>query len=440
MNIKKKIFKFFGYGIISLFALLAIAILILLLPSLRNRWFTYPKLEKERQELWSKYQEPEKYISFESFKGVIHAHTYWSHDSRGTLPEILDAARQAELRFIFNSDHKRHQLDTFPRGYHGIYENIIVQPGTEHSSGLMISPFDTTVIDWNKPEDEIIYEVVQNGGFTMYVHTEDEHDWENPDFQAMEIYNIHTDFLDEDGILPFVINGTINGKKYMHWGFRELFDEQTNILALWDRLNKRRRIVGIGAVDAHNNQNFRARYLENGQVEWVGPNADTLVIREPNWLDKLLLKDPDKYGWSFKWELDPYFNSYNFVNNHVFCDTFTNVNVKDHVVQGHVIVSFESLAPAKGFQYFAHNSMESVTAIPGDSVLLDNVKILKAVSPFPAKFEILKDGKLFDTSEETYEYESSIIEKRGNYRLVARLRFNEIWTPWVYTNPIYVYE
>lgn len=436
----RKALKYIGYLVFGILAIVVIAVLIMLAPALWNRLVTYPKLERERSSLWTKYKEPERFIEHESFKGVIHAHTYWSHDSRGTLPEILDAAKQAQLQFIFNSDHKRHQLDTFPRGYHGVFDNIILESGTEHSSGLMISPFDTAVIDWHKPEDEIIREVVQNGGFAMYVHTEKEHDWDNPDYQAMEIYNIHTDLLDENGILPFVINSTINGKKYMHWGFRELFDEQIEILANWDQLNQQRRIVGIGAVDAHNNQNFRARYLEDGRVEWVGPNADAIAFREPNWFDKLVMKAPDKYGWSFKWELDPYFNSYNFVNNYVFCDTFTNVNIKDHIIQGHVLVSFESLAPAHGFQYFAQNEQDSITAILGDSVNIGNVQKLRAVSPFPARFELLENGELLETSGESYEYMSDNIRKPGNYRLVARLKIVDEWIPWIYTNPIYVYK
>ena len=33
------------------------------------------------------------------FRGVLHAHTSLSHDSRGTVEEIIAAARQARLRF-----------------------------------------------------------------------------------------------------------------------------------------------------------------------------------------------------------------------------------------------------------------------------------------------------------------------------------------------------
>ena len=422
------------------FALLFVGIVIIINvgPPLWRKWITYPRLEKERQVLWTKYKKPPQIISLESYKGVIHSHTYWSHDSRGSISEIIDAAKKAKLKFIFNSDHKRHQLDTFPRGYHGVYEGIIMESGTEHSSGLMISPFDSVAVDWSKPEAEIIHDIVSHGGFTMYVHTEEEHDWENQDYQAMEIYNIHTDLLDESGILPFVINNTINRNKYMHWAFRELYDDQVDIHANWDRLNQQRRIVGIGAVDAHNNQSFRARYHPDGNVEWVGPNADTLVIREANWLDQLLLGKPDKYGWAFKWEMDPYFNSFNFVNNHIFCDTFSNVNIKDHILKGHAIVSFEHLAEANGFQYFAVNELNEITGIVGDSIPAGQVASLRAISPYPARYQLILNGeKIFDIEDE-YEFVYQI-EKKGNFRLVASLWLDNKWNHWIYTNPIYIY-
>jgi len=440
MKFFKKAINIIKYLSTGILAILIFIIIFVLSPALWNRWITYPKLEKERAEIWSKYQKPEKYIEKEDYQGVLHAHTYWSHDSRGTLPEIVSGAKQANLDFIFFSDHAHGKMDTFPRSFHGIYEGIIMEAGTESSNGLMVNPFDSTILDWNVPTDQLIRQVVHSGGFVGYVHTEKEHDWQNPDYQAMEIYNIHTDLEDEEGILPFLINNMVNGKKFKHWCYRELYDEQTAILSNWDELNLQRQIVGFGAVDAHNNQSFRARYLENGKVEWVGPNADALVIRTPNWLDKLLLDDPDEFGWAYKWELDPYFESFNFVNNHVFCDKLTNTNIREHVVKGHLFVSFESLAPAKGFQYFAQNDRDSVTAILGDSVMLKYVDVLKGVSPFPVKFELFKDGKSIEESREAYEFKSNSIDEQGNYRLVARLRFGKEWIPWIYTNPIYVYN
>ncbi len=438
MKLARNILRILKYiFFIALFLIIA-GIIYLVSPSLWRHWITYPQLEKARTAWWEEKRLPKQYIPLTEVKGVMHAHTYWSHDSRGTLPEILEAAKAAKLDFIFFSDHAHGKLDTFPRSYHGVFDGIIMEAGTESSNGLMVSPFDSMVLDWNKETPALINEVVANGGFVGYVHTEKEHPWDNPDYQAMEIYNIHTDILDESSLLPIITNNTINGGKFMHWCFREFYDDQTAILANWDNLNKNRRIVGFGAADAHNNQSFRARYTDDGQVEWVGSNAKTISIEKPGLLEKMLLGEPDKHGWAFMWEMDPYFASFNAINNHVYCDTFSNVNIKENIIKGHLYVSFESLGNADGFQYFSMDKEEKITAIPGDSVSLVGTATLKAVSPLPVVFRLYNSGELVDESGRGYEYEYDITAP-GNYRVVAVTELNETISPWIFTNPIYVY-
>lgn len=438
MKLARKILRIFKYIFFIALVLIIAGIIYLISPALWRHWITYPQLEKARTAWWAEKQMPKQYIPLTEVKGVMHAHTYWSHDSRGALPEILEAAKAAELDFIFFSDHAHGKLDTFPRSYQGVFDGIIMEAGTESSNGLMVNPFDTIVLDWNKEMPELIKEVTSNSGFVAYVHTEKEHPWDNPDYQAMEIYNIHTDILDESSLLPIIINNTFNGGKFMHWCFREFYDEQTAILANWDNLNTSRRIVGIGAADAHNNQSFRARYTDDGRVEWIGSNAKTISIEKPGLLDKMLLDEPDKHGWAFKWEMDPYFASFNAINNHVYCDTFSNVNIKENIIKGHLYVSFESLGTADGFQYFSMDNEGNITAIPGDSVSVVSTATLKAVSPLPVVFRLYNSGELVDESGRGHEYEYDLTAP-GNYRVVAVTELNGTITPWVFTNPIYVY-
>jgi hypothetical protein len=396
-------------------------------------------LDKTRSEIHAKYKKPNQYIKQTDYKGVLHSHTYWSHDSRGILKEILPAAKKAELEFIFLSDHAHSQLDSFPRGYHGIYDNIIIESGTE-KSGLMVSPMQPVILNWDQPKDSLIKHITQSGGLVLYVHTEEKHEWDNPDYQAMEIYNIHTDFLDkEDDMLPLLVNSAISGNKYRHWLMRSIFDEQKIILARWDSINQFRKVVGMAAVDAHNNQNIRARYTEDGMVEWVGPNADRISLVKPGWKEKLLLSEPDPGGWNFKFEIDTYFHSFNFVNTHVFCDDFSNIEIKDNLIAGHAFIAFESLANAKGFQYFSTNTEQVVNAIMGDSISVGSVNSLKAVSPFPVQYKLLKNGEVIEELNNVYSYEYKKEIIPGNYRLEAYLDFNGEQIPWVYTNPIYIY-
>ena len=429
-----------------LFKIIA-AILVLLLAfvfskPLWNRYVTYPKLEKERAELWKKYKKPENVIPHIDYKGVLHSHSYRSHDSRGVLQEIIPAAKQAKLNFIFLADHRISDQDTFPRGFQGIFDGVVVESGTESPGpSLMVTPLRNTIIDWTKDRNEIIKSTVQKGGMVFYLHSEDNsHDWGNPDYQGMEIYNIHSDLIDEKNPLTFLINGMVNSGKYRHWGYRELFDEQTRILSLWDSLNNHRRIVGMAAVDAHNNQSIRARYLKNGEVEWVGSNSKTLSINKPGWKEKWLLGKPDVAGWVFKMEFDTYFHSFNFVNTHIFGDTLSSRALKNELVKGHAYISFESLAEANGFQFYSTGISGNLNAIVGDSVLAKDTKALHAISPYPVTFELFRNGKMIDKKENSYEYRFITKSNSGNYRIAARLKLGNELIPWVYTNPIYVYR
>ncbi|MEZ5043442.1 MAG: hypothetical protein R2828_26330 [Saprospiraceae bacterium] len=440
MNKIKRIKRVAFRIIIGISSLVVLLFLIVTAPFWWRHWVTYPKLEKERTALSLKYQAPTDFSGKQTYKGVLHAHSFWSHDSRGVLSEILPAAKKAKLDFIFFSDHKHSKLDSFPRSFHGIYDGIIMESGTE-SNGMMISPMQEGIVNWEQTDAQLIKSVVETGGFVGYLHSEEEHDWANPDFQAMEIYNIHTDLKDEEKtfLLHMIVNAAINGHTYRHWAYRELFDTQDAILKHWDNLNEKRRIVGFAAVDAHNNQSFRARYAKEGQVEWVGPNAKTLKIVEPGWKEKLLLGKPDEAGWAFKFEIDTYFDSFNFVNTHIFCDTFSNRDLIDHLVKGHAFISFENLAEAKGFQFFARDSLGNTAAIMGDSLSVQKSHQLIAVSPFPVKFTLLKDGEIKAEAEEAYQLEFDPKQAKGNYRIEARISLNDEWVPWVYTNPIYLY-
>jgi hypothetical protein len=395
-----------------------------------NRYVVYPRMEDERSTLRTLYQDPKRIISAADYQ-----------DSRGTLAEILPAAKQAHLDFIFLADHRIADQDTFPRGIQGTFDGVLIESGTESpGASMMVTPLRPTILDWKKDRSELIKEVVDHGGMVFYLHSEDNsHDWANPDYQGMEIYNIHTDLKDEKNPLAFLVNGMINSGKHRHWAYRELFDEQHQIVALWDSLNTKRRIVGMAAVDAHNNQNIRARYMNDGKVEWVGNNAKTIRIKEAGWLEKILFDKPDAGGWVFKMELDTYFHSFNFVNTHIFADTLSSRSLKNALIKGHAYISFENLAPAKGFEFYTTDQNGLLNGIMGDSVRTKDAGMIRGVTPYPARFELYRSGKLIDTKENSYDYTFAPGQVAGNYRLVARLNFNGQSVPWIYTNPIYIW-
>jgi len=102
--------------------------------------------------------------------------------------------------------------------------------------------------------------------------------------------------------------------------------------------------------------------------------------------------------------------------------------------------AFKSLGDAKGFMYSAINSDEKAIAILGDSVKINEVKSLSAVSPLPAEFRLICNGKLINNlSGENYNYSWNGPFEKGAYRIEMYVKLNGKTAPWLYSNPIYLY-
>lgn len=431
----KRIIKYF---LLSAFGLVLVLLLYLFTPGFWHRWVTYPKLEKKIQTFQELRKEPPALIDLKTYRGLLHAHSYWSHDSEGTLTRIIPAAKKSGIDFIFLTDHPHGNTDTIPRGYQGYYDGVLIESGSE-KQGFCTWPLDSVIIDWSIPRDTVAKNIVSNGGIIFYAHSEEQHNWDNPYYQGMEIYNIHTDTKDET-LLPLVCNLLASGDKFKYWAMREMFDEQTSILAHWDALNSKRKIVGFSAVDAHENQNLRARYLNDGRIEWVGPNADPLDTMELTFWNRWMFGPPDEEGWIFKLMIDTYETSFNYVTNYVIADTLTVSSLAMHLKKGNLFIAFKSLGDAKGFMYCARDTEERVTGILGDSVKLEEINSFYSVAPLPGRFNLIRDGEVLDTSADgEYEYAWAGSVTRGVYRIEVHIELDGEETPWIYSNPIYVY-
>ena len=431
----KRLFKYLLFFVV---AFMLFALIPSFIPPLWRYWFSYPRLEKQIAEFRNRRIEPAKLSELKVFRGVMHAHSFWSHDSEGTLHDLIPAAKINGIDFIFLTDHPRGNLDTIPRGYQGFYDGVLVEPGSE-KQGFAVWPLDSVVIDWKENKDTIAKNIVSNGGLLFYAHTEEAHNWANPYYQGMEIYNIHTDTKDEKW-MPHLLNFLVNGKKYRHWALRELFDEQTNILALWDSLNTTRKIVGFSAVDTHENQNIRARKLADGRIELLGPNANPIDTFRLNFWNRWLFNEPDENGWVMKWMIDTYASGFNYITNYVLADSLSVQSLAEHLKKGHLYTAFKSLGDANGFLYYAMNKQDSIGAILGDSIAAVQVKSLNVVSPLPGQFRLIHDGQTINISPaDDYRYSWLETPEKGAYRIEIHIRLKNNYVPWLYSNPIYIY-
>lgn len=101
------------------------------MPATWRHWVTYPQMEKQVAEFQKLRKEPVSVTNLHTFRGVLHVHSYWSHDSKGTLNDIIPAAKNAGIDFVFLTDHPHGNIDTIPRGYKGYYEGVLIEPVSE---------------------------------------------------------------------------------------------------------------------------------------------------------------------------------------------------------------------------------------------------------------------------------------------------------------------
>jgi hypothetical protein len=415
-----------------------ILLIILFSPPVYRRAVTYPAFEREVKDFQNQRKDNPVKTRLRLFRGIMHAHTYWSHDSRGTISDIVSAASIDGIDFILLTDHPHGNADTIPRGIAGYYKNVLIVPGSE-KQGFDVWPSGKTIIDWSREKDSVARKIITENGIVCLAHTEEEHNWNSRWYQGMEIYNFHADTKDEM-IVPQVANFIINGGKYPQWSLRQMFDEQSAILTRWDSLNTIRKIVGFAAEDTHENQNIRARYSRDGRVEWYGPDAKLIGITKASFWNRWLFHQPDQSGWIFRWMIDTYREGFNYVTNYVYADTLTTGAVFESIRKGHLFVAFKALGDAKGFTFTGEDQNDKICGIMGDSISFDKVKSLSSFSPLPGQFTLLHNGKIVNCSPYgSYQYKWEEMIEKGSYRIEVHIKIRDEDLPWIYSNPIYVY-
>jgi hypothetical protein len=182
------------------------------------------------------------------FRGIIHCHSYLSHDSTGTPEQIVAACRAAGVDFVMMTDHPADPPRGEPlRGFHG---GVLFFAGAETGGRLRIE-----------------------GGPVFAAHPEEFDAWDDPELAGMEIYNTHADTkgdLREPARVARALSETGIRRFLAFW------DPPDAFLAQWDRMTQRRRFVGIAGNDAH--QNVRLGRVQLDPYELVFRFVNTHVL------------------------------------------------------------------------------------------------------------------------------------------------------------------
>jgi len=188
--------------------------------------------------------------------GAIHIH---STDSDGTksVPEIAKIGDRIGLDFLIFSDHMT--LKSFQAGLEGCYGKTLVIIGYEihdkenknHYLAFNLKetlPFGLTPLEYVK-------QVKEKGGFGIIAHPDEIRkdlpkypaypwtEWGAKEFDGIEIWNQMSEWMEK--LTRF------NQVKMLFSPRKSLDSPTERVLSKWDELNLKRKVCGIGAVDAH---------------------------------------------------------------------------------------------------------------------------------------------------------------------------------------------
>jgi len=403
-----------------------------------NRCVRFPREEAAWQALRAQRKPVPDETGWTEYRGILHSHSHFSHDSEVPFEDILRAMKTARLDFICLSDHCVEGRADFGIQWRGIHDGRLFVPGFEMKEGMMPFGVAAGVVLSNKTDGTTLAkQVVENGGVLFYAHPEERREWERPELSGMEIYNLHTDFKRHGESLGRMLPDLIMSlRRYPDHIYHMMFHRPTEFLQRWDELNRARHITGVAGNDCHQNVGFRGFSTTNGTIRIEDTSPRTLKEIKLNWFTRLIARlafGPLEPGRKvLQVQLDPYERSARFVNTHVLARNLSEAAILESLRAGRVFVGFDVIADSASFRWFARDAGR--TAVMGESLAFSRTTRLHAMSPLPCRLTIVKDGGV------AYQREDRGLDWSppgpGKYRVEAELKVREAWVPWVYANPI----
>ncbi len=131
---------------------------------------------------------------FLDLRGVAHVHTGGSHDSPGTVAEVVSAARSAGVRWVAITEHTRPGVI----GPHGVIDGVTVIPGFEvRAAGASLLALGLTErLPATKDPAELVRHTRAAGGVAVVGHFEhsglaEPEAWRAAGPDAVELVNLH---------------------------------------------------------------------------------------------------------------------------------------------------------------------------------------------------------------------------------------------------------
>ncbi len=342
------------------------------------------------------------------YSGAVHIHSVFS-DGSGNPGEIAGFANETGLDFILLSDHNT--LRALHEGFEGWYDNTLMLVGCEindknNKNHYLAFGIDET-ISTRIPAKEYVRIVKEKGGigFTAHPHEKrtsmKEHppypweEWDTDDFTGIEIWNHMSEWMEG-------LTEQNKVQSFLH-PLKSIELPPAETLAKWDEIAQRRKVVGIGGIDAHAHK-----------VNLMG---------------------------FFEVEVFPYKVLFKSIRTHILTDTklvrgdgseelkLAKENIYGSLRKGMCFVSNYSQGDARGFRFYAENG-EAIYQMGQDMELTDNVKLRVDLPNVAGEIKLIRNGELYNKIEDVEAVFD--VNEPGTYRVEV---FYE-GKAWIYSNHI----
>ncbi len=342
------------------------------------------------------------------YVGAIHIHSVYS-DGSGEVKSIVEDAKESDLDFLVLTDHNT--LRALHEGFEGWYGNTLLLVGCEindkenknHYLALGISENPSTRI----PAKEYVRKIKEAGGIGFLAHPHEkrnsmkEHppypwtEWDCEDFTGIEIWNHMSQWM--EGLTDQ------NKYNYIIHPLRYVLTAPQETLEVWDKLNQKRRVVGIGGVDAHAHK-----------VNLLG---------------------------FFEMEVFPYKVLFKSIRTHVITNERIEASddnstveksknqIYDALEKGRCFISNYYHGDAKGFRFFAEDK-NKIYQMGEDVPLSSNIKLRVILPNISGTIKLIHNGETKNTLD---GFDADfVISEKGAYRVEVYL--NQF--VWIFSNHI----
>ena len=370
--------------------LAVVAILVLVQVPFVYRRYKLHKLSAAIQQINSQRTTTESSSKWTEYKGVVHVHSFLGGHSSGTFSDIIAAAKANQLDFVIMTEHTERDFDTAAMTLKGVHDGVLFINGNEtvatNGDRLLALP----------------------GGVSIVAYPEDFKNWNTPNLNGVEVYNVYTNTRKANPVKAF-FDVLWSHRAYPDLLFALYYERPNDSLKLWDQALAHAKLTATPGNDAHANI---------GVTVQDGAGKTLAGI-----------------------QLDPYATSFHLVRLHVLVDATKALDAAgllEAIKAGHCFIGFDLLGDTSAFKFEATTHTDR--NIQGDEIPLQNDLRLRIQTPVASRTTLFKDGAVI-LDESGITTKEFAVTERGVYRVEVYLPQVDAIVgekPWIISNPIYV--